>query len=441
MFTNKKKKRSQKISSFSYVTGSFNYYDFDRFIPKLSKPKNLNTGIMQAEIKNKLDEIAEVLIKANSQDISLMGGGSGLALFFYYYSIFTNKDKYGDKAFEIISNIFDNINEGNLTYTFSNGLAGFGWLIELLEQNNLLEVDTDETIGGLDEALYPIMLNEMKNGNYDYLHNAGGVALYFLKRKPNPTLATYLAQFVDLLEENAEFENDTVKWKSDILRGNKHTGTVYNISMSHGISSLIVLLSKINNLDINKAKTEKLLRASINFLLSAQFDVSKELSYFPNIVSLDGEKGNHSRLAWCYGDLGIASALWSASKSLNNKNLEKESIKILLHASKRRELSTNMVHDAGLCHGTAGIAHIFNRMYINTKIEDFRQTSDYWFNETLKMARFEDGLAGYKAWHPDLPEKWTNELELLEGVAGIGLAIISRLSETDLHWDECLLLS
>lgn len=37
----------------------------------------------------------------------------------------------------------------------------------------------------------------------------------------------------------------------------------------------------------------------------------------------------------------------------------------------------------------------------------------------------EDGLAGYRAWHTAEYGGWVNEYGLLEGVAGIGLLLLS----------------
>ena len=57
------------------------------------------------------------------------------------------------------------------------------------------------------------------------------------------------------------------------------------------------------------------------------------------------------------------------------------------------------------------------------------------------MAKYDDGLAGFKAWRTEVyggPEKSDS---LLDGIAGIGLAIISCLNSNELGWDECLMLS
>jgi lantibiotic modifying enzyme len=147
-----------------------------------------------------------------------------------------------------------------------------------------------------------------------------------------------------------------------------------------------------------------------------------------------------SRLAWCYGDLGIAMSLWQAGIALQNEAWKNKALEILLFAAeKRRDLQQNWVKDAGLCHGTAGIAHIFYRMWWNTHIPEFKNAANYWMNETLKMATFTDGLAGFKTWHGK--EGWVNSCGLLEGISGIGLALLTYYYEIEPTWDECLLLS
>lgn len=211
--------------------------------------------------------------------------------------------------------------------------------------------------------------------------------------------------------------------------------------MSHGIASIISILSKIYSENINKEKTKKMLIEAVNFLLSYQQDTSVYLSYFPGVVSIDAHKSSNSRLAWCYGDLGISVALWNASKVLGNKDWEKRAIEILLHSAKRKDLQKNSVVDAGLCHGTAGIAHIFNKMYQNTNIEELKDTANYWYKTTIEIAKFEDGLAGYKTCKPPRYGGWQNDYSFLTGISGIGLSLISAVSDIEPKWDECLLLS
>ncbi|MCP4157109.1 MAG: hypothetical protein GY757_55875 [bacterium] len=166
----------------------------------------------------------------------------------------------------------------------------------------------------------------------------------------------------------------------------------------------------------------------------------KFLSTFPSWVG-DDYPPLESRLAWCYGDLGMGVALWQAGKIAGNKEWEEEAVEILLKTTERREPKQNAIVDAGLCHGAAGNAHIYNRMYINTGNEAFKEAALYWLDLTLKMAVYEDGFAGYKVWHTEEYGGWQNENGFLEGIAGIGLAIFSFVSELEPKWDYSLYLS
>ncbi len=393
------------------------------------------------KIQNKIHEIADILYKQEDDILSLMGGIAGKSLFHFYYSRAFNNEQCGDKAIENINHIFNKISEGFSYHTFAGGLAGIGWLIEFLEQNDFLDCNANETIGELDKHLFKIMIAEIKSGHFDYLHGAGGIALYFLKRKNLLKRDAFLSEFVNILDEMSIKEDNICKWVSDVEVDENKYEKVYNLSLSHGITSIISILSKIYSLDINKEKTKTLLNGAVNYLLSNQQDLEKYSSYFPSTIALKDHRGNQSRLAWCYGDLGISLALWNASQAMQNNIWEQKAIEILLHSSKRRNLQENRVFDAGLCHGTSGNAHIYNRMYFNTGIEEFKEAAVYWYNETLKMARFEDSLSGYKVFRAEEYGGRIEEFGFLEGIAGIGLSLLAAISDINPVWDEALLIS
>ncbi len=249
----------------------------------------------------------------------------------------------------------------------------------------------------------------------------------------------YLIHFIEkLFEKSIRQNNGEFKWISIIdYRSNKK---VYNISMSHGIASIISVLSKIYIKNIEPKKVKLMIEGAIVYLLNQKLPPNQFNSIYPNQALESMDRLYSSRLAWCYGDLGIAMAIWHASQALNNKCWEEEAINTFLHSGNRRNLKLNGVADAGLCHGAAGVAHIFNRIYGYTGILELKKASDYWVDETLKMARHKDGLAGFKTWQND-SRVWINEPGLLEGIAGIGLAMISAVSDIEPAWDECLLLS
>ncbi|MCL2040441.1 MAG: hypothetical protein FWG84_00185 [Bacteroidales bacterium] len=83
---------------------------------------------------------------------------------------------------------------------------------------------------------------------------------------------------------------------------------------------------------------------------------------------------------------------------------------------------------------------IFSTMHVwNTRMPEFKNAADYWFDQTIKMSIFADGLVGYKTWKGK--EGWINSYGSLDGIAGIGLALLTYCYEVEPTWDECLLLS
>ena len=149
------------------------------------------------------------------------------------------------------------------------------------------------------------------------------------------------------------------------------------------------------------------------------------------------------RLAWCHGDLGIGLSLWKAGVITGNELWKREALEIFNHASKRRDIQENHIKDGCVCHGTASAAHVFRRMWWETRQSQYHETAEYWIKQTLNFAKHNDGVAGYKAWLGDITtaKGGNDEFGLLSGVTGIGLALMSALSDEPLHWDECLLMS
>jgi len=96
------------------------------------------------------------------------------------------------------------------------------------------------------------------------------------------------------------------------------------------------------------------------------------------------------------------------------------------------------LHDADFCHGSVGVAHIFSRFYNYTGNENFRKAAEYYYRKTIDMAVHPDGLAGYKHLTDD---GLVTDYSLLEGISGIGLSLISAVSDIEPQWDQCLLLS
>jgi lantibiotic modifying enzyme len=214
---------------------------------------------------------------------------------------------------------------------------------------------------------------------------------------------------------------------------------VYNMGLSHGIPAILSFLSKVHNAGILIDKTKDMIEKIVNFIIENKTD--SILYSFSEILDINTPNETVSRLAWCYGDLGVCCSLWQASDVLNSVELKEEIISILTIASGRKSKESTQIYDASLCHGTVGAAHIFQRFYDWTKIPLFKETADYWYEETLKMAHFEDGYAGYKVYTPIEYGGERPSRSFLEGISGIGLVLLYKISGKNPSWEELLFIS
>lgn len=394
---------------------------------------------LKQKVKEKLDQIAFFIKNDNSLSPNLMDGKTGEVIFWAYYGEVFKGNSQNIKVDKLLSEVFDIVNSGFKYPTFAGGLAGIGWAVEHLVQNGFLISNTDKVIGILDDYLYPYMVSFIDNGNYDYLHGALGIGLYYLSRVERPKSQKYLKELVYKLENHSTRMKQGIAWESKLMPDNDVIG--YNLSMSHGISSVITILSRIYESGICKDKVSKLTVGAVNFLLHSGKMCSNKLKYPSWICKNDINKIANYRLAWCYNDLGIAIALFQAGKIFNNSMWKEEGINTLLNTTRINTLEEGGVRDAGLCHGTSGIAHIYHKMYKNTNIVAFKDASQVWFERTIEListnlkkeeAQSQGSLSNYF-----LPGK----SNFLTGYAGIGLSLLSAISKIESKWDRILLLS
>jgi len=204
------------------------------------------------------------------------------------------------------------------------------------------------------------------------------------------------------------------------------------------MSAIAAFLVRLYQMNFETKRVETLLFRTISFILDQITYSESGRSYFPSFSKESSTGG--SRLGWCYGDLGIACVLRNAALALKNKEWEEIALKVLLHTCNRRDIEEDGIRDACLCHGSAGLAYIFGDLHLKTQIKEFRETSDYWLDITQQMAKYQDGLAGFKSYRLEKHGGMTNSDTLLEGIAGIGLVLLSCLSSDKTSWDECFML-
>ena len=396
---------------------------------------------MKELIKQKVDLIAECIFEKiqktdEAESYGLYSGEFGILLFLFYYSRFSKNEKHRLITENYAEQLFNRFLHETKLHTFCNGFSGIMYLFEFLRDNDFIDFDVNEAAPLLDKYLITRMRNDIQQQNYDFMHGALGVGLYFLKKGTNRECIQVL---LDFLFQNAEkdADNQIFKWQSVIDHEQNIIG--YNLALSHGISSIIIFLSRVINSGMLDSKILEMLSGAINYVLSHKQDVTQFGSFFPNYIPINVKNSfSKSRLAWCYGDLGIGMALWQSGKIVNNLDWKEKGLEVLLQSTKRREYEETLIRDGGICHGSAGVAMIYRRMYLETHCKEFLESFNFSLTKTFQISRFEDGLAGFKTYKK---ENWECDYSLLTGISGIGLFLLTCLEDDKQMYDEMFLLS
>ena len=407
----------------------------------------MNNHIKQAG--KVLQQISPILDNFIQQDgiPGLLSGYTGCALFYAYYYHLTGKKKYLKQVHTVMLKSIQALSEQEMMLSHCSGISGIAWSIQHLINAGFAEGDGIQDIfEEADEILGNFMDEDLCDNNYDFLHQGLGTAIYFLERLPHPTAVKYLSAVVQQLEKSAVTDAQGIRWKDrfsltsreEQVRGQ----SCFNLGLAHGMPAIITILGMIHEKGIEVETTRRLIEGSLQWLLAIQNPPAEGLtSIYPPLVGEANEaiNGAQSRLGWCYGDLSIAATLWNTGIRIGQPVYQQAAYTIFEHSIHQRTPKNGSVHDACLCHGSAGIAHIYRRMALDSQDALLLQGADKWLQATLEMNTWEDGLAGYKFYtHPD----YHNIYNMLEGITGVGLALIAAVdTQTAPAWDRCLLLS
>ncbi|WP_343673958.1 lanthionine synthetase C family protein [Chitinophaga sp.] len=373
-----------------------------------------------------ISQLLDQLLKTDHQP-GLLGGHTGCALFYAYYYQLTGKEKYLQKAHDLILSSMDAMSSSALLPGHCNGIGGIVWCIQHLMNQGLVDGDMEEIFSEVDVLLGNQMIADLNNKQYDFLHEGLGIALYFLEKEtPDP----WLPKVVTALEAAATHLPQGISWEDHFSRQaipSLPDEPCYNLGIAHGMPAIVGILSRIKAKGID---TGNLVEKSLDWLLSVGNPPGSP-SLYPTLVNNEGAAltASHSRMGWCYGDLPVAMTLLHGGYT-------NQAYEMLAHSVQNRDVQNGMVHDTCICHGSAGIAHIFNRAYRHTGEHLFRQGAEKWLQHTIDIYESPAGVGFY------VDGKYEIKEGVLEGVAGVGLALIAALDKDIVPaWDRSILLS
>lgn len=313
------------------------------------------------------------------------------------------------------------------TFSICNGLAGYGWLL-LQIKNNSIDIDA-EYLFDLDEMLFEELNIQISSNNFDFLHGAIGIIIYFIERyksRKDNFIECILTNFtLELIQKIHTNLNMLLEAPSGV-----DNSKCYYFGLAHGVSGLMNFLVHLDKSFLNsKIDITLPLTKCLNFLLQNKKFNEASNQFYPNSCDLNFDNNTIARLSWCQGDLGISNALFNVGLFLKDDSLIKESL-ALLENTQKIDLDKSFVKDFGFCHGSVGIMVQF---YLMSKKTGFNYDKSilYWKNQ------LEFQTKNYQTFESFVNNAYCNDTTVLTGAVGLALSIMTMEGTIDSKWLTC----
>ena len=404
-----------------------------------------------------IDEIALDLtrLSSSSKDLStsplerdptLALGMSGVALFFAYLArARPQTPEYALRAVHMLEASVAEASSRQFRAGLYQGLTGVAWAVEHL-RSRLSVSWSEDPLDEVDQALIEAFDQGGWRDGYDLVGGLVGVGVYALERLPGRGGIQCLEAVVQGLSElSVSDKSGGLTWRAEerspSTLGDRFNSGYFDLGVAHGVPGVIAFLGLAYASGHAQAEIARLLDGAVRWLLARKNPMAAK-ACFGAAFGEDGQT-TPSRLAWCYGDAGVAAALFLAAQCVGEHEWRRQALDVAHKAALRPSQSSGVV-DACLCHGSAGLGHIFNRLYQATDEPVFLRAAISWMRETLWRQDRRGGIGGYRAWFSESGSRsgrWSAEPGFLTGSAGIGLSLLSCTTSTAADWDRLLLTS
>jgi hypothetical protein len=391
---------------------------------------------------------------------ALADGPPGQALFFHYLDQARPGQGHDERALAHLETAIAATAETMTAPGLYGGFSGVAWALEhltgrLLEPPAPGEEDPGEEVA---TALTAYLGHTPWLDDYDLISGLVGFGVWAVERAPRSGGEEAAESVVRRLGELAERGDGGggVTWRTPPERmlaseAASHPQGNFNLGVAHGVPGVIGILGEMVAAGLpaggaaGEGTARELLAGAVEWLLGQRLPAGSPSCFSYSVAP--GVEPVPARLAWCYGDPGVSLALLSAARAAGEPEWERQAVAVA-RAAAARDPDASGVVDGGLCHGAAGLAHLYNRLFQATGDPLFKAAALAWIERLMAQRRPGQGIAGWQAWRPigevigPNPELgWVDDRGFLTGAAGIGLVLLGALSPVEPAWDRVLLSS
>lgn len=241
-------------------------------------------------------------------------------------------DRYKYEIYSGIKDLLEIINSSNIPLNLGYGITSLGYLLQMIKSKNnklneyILYIDMylEKVANYCISSDEFIISNGAINKNYDYIHGYTGLLNYIL-----------------LYSSNKKLKNEIVFWIINFINLNNLVVNI-NLGIAHGISSLLLLLSNVDNKEVIIENIETIKR-------------------FEELIYSEYKKGLYvckNYLSWGNGYLGILFSLIKCANVLNERKMLNVYYDELIKLLKTYEPNK----DLNICFGIGGTIRMLKQI-------------------------------------------------------------------------------
>lgn len=331
------------------------------------------------------------------------------------------------------------------------GVAFAAWLLSRQETRyQRLLTAIDEQIVARTHATTVQMMRQrhgFATEQYDVVTGLAGIGAYLLCRRAHLSAAEALSAVLQTLISLSEEEAGVPHWYTppeqitqERWRGQYPHGLL-DCGLAHGVAGPLALMA----LAKREAPPVEGLEAAIDRLATwlAEHRVDDAWGVnWPFIYPARPQEAASipllpARTAWCYGNPGIAWALWLAGEALN-RTAYRELALDAMTAVFRKPMALRQIDAPTFCHGIAGLLMLALHFAKETNLPIFYDAVQT-LTEHLIAQHDPDALLGFYDVEPG-PIRF-EQPGLLTGTAGVVLTLLAVGTDQAPIWDRIFLLS
>jgi hypothetical protein len=372
-----------------------------------------------------LEDLVAELREHPSADASPgLNAGAGDALLWAYLERAQPGRGHGEHATARLARIVAQLAEQDLDPTLFGGFVGVAWVVD-----HLTLPSDDDPNEAIDSALLELLARTSWPLDYDLISGLAGLSVYALGRLRWPTARACLERVVEHLAALAVQRDSGLAWLSppELLPAQSRLEWprgYYNYGVAHGAPSVVLVLAGAIRAGIAVERAGPLLDGALRWLWSGERAAAGGSAFF--CWEQDGVGYLPARLAWCYGDAGIATTIYAAASAVGNGDAAEHALAIARRSTQRLSDSSRVV-DAGLCHGAAGLALLYTRLAHATGEPIFASAARHWYARLLDQHRPGTGVG--------------DDASFLTGSTGVALSLLAGISAVEPAWDRLLAAS